>query len=241
VEPCDFARPGLARGDRRSTLVMKGSPVRVRASASLEERSERHAAESRPERAERAAPEFDLLVPERVLDLQAPDPAARGSLELLIPGLLIQQDERESVRGGQRAQLAWRCLRRNQVPALDCALEPCVCRALACHRRDAAGASAQTSLIQGPGRTFSGPGERKRPGRRRGKGPFVRLAAVRTSRPRRPLANDLTASSVLHLPRFHIDGGRRLATSPSDFSGEDPRRSRRPHTRGRVGHIVASD
>ena len=37
-EPCGFARPGATRGDTRSTLVMKGSPVRVRASASIYER-----------------------------------------------------------------------------------------------------------------------------------------------------------------------------------------------------------
>ena len=33
LEPCDFARPGAPCCDWRSTLVMKGSPVRVRASA----------------------------------------------------------------------------------------------------------------------------------------------------------------------------------------------------------------
>ena len=34
LEPCDLGRRGTSLRDTRSTLVMKGSPVRVRASAS---------------------------------------------------------------------------------------------------------------------------------------------------------------------------------------------------------------
>ena len=33
LDSCDFPRPGMTGGDRLSTLVMKGSPIRIRASA----------------------------------------------------------------------------------------------------------------------------------------------------------------------------------------------------------------
>jgi len=38
-------------------------------------------------------------MPERVIDLHAPDPAPSDTLELLAAGALVEQDERERIGG----------------------------------------------------------------------------------------------------------------------------------------------
>src|SRR3954447_25336757 len=74
-------------------------------------------------------------MPERVVDLHAPDPPPRRALKARVALALVEEDERESVRGRRRAEFARGGFGGEQVSLLDRAGESCVCRALAGHCR----------------------------------------------------------------------------------------------------------
>ncbi len=87
----------------------------------------------RAERPSRSTEKLDLLMSQRMLDTDAPEPTPHRLLETRVALGLVEQTQRERIRERERSHLT-SGLSREEMAALDRACESSVCRALACRR-----------------------------------------------------------------------------------------------------------